>query len=69
MPIAVAENKVGNISEFAKNTRLKVLEVPVFATMIKKGIQIVNYYRNIIIAPPNIVKEMHTMNEVRTPNF
>ena len=69
MPIAVAENKVGNKSELERKTKLKVLEVPIFANMIKTGIKLVNECKNIIIRPPTRVKLIQMRNAIRTPYF
>ncbi len=67
IPIAVAENRVGNKSALDKKTRLKVLDVPVFPIIIKRGIQLVNEWKSIIIAPPIKVKMRQIRKEVRTP--
>ena len=39
IPIAVAENKVGNRSALARKTRLKELEVPILLNRMNSGIQ------------------------------
>ena len=69
MPIAVAENKVGNRSELERKTKLKVLEVPIFANIMKTGMKLVNECRNIIMRPPTRVKLIHIRNAILTPYF
>jgi hypothetical protein len=69
MPIAVAENKVGNRSELERNTKLKVLEVPILANIMKTGMKLVKECRNIIIRPPTRVKLIHMRNAILTSYF
>ena len=52
VPIAVAENKVGNKSAFARKTKLKQLEMPDLLRSMKRGIQKVNECSNKMAAPP-----------------
>lgn len=69
IPIAVAENKVGNKSELARKTKLKVLEVPIFANMMKTGMKLINVCKNIIMSPPTSVKLIQIKNAILTPYF
>jgi hypothetical protein len=69
IPIAVAAKRVGNMSAFTKNTRLKKPDDPNFVNMTKIGIKLTYYASNNIITPPKIEIEICPMNAYFAPNF
>ena len=69
IPIAVAENNVGNRSAFDRNTRLNELDAPILLKSINKGIQFTKETKKIIVAPPTKVNPRQIMKANRIPNF
>ena len=69
IPIAVAAKRVGNMSAFTKNTRLKNPELPNFVNITKIGIKLVYDVSSNIIKPPKIEIEICPINAYFAPKF